>query len=159
MIAGSDAYEDGSVRASGHWSEMDNLSNAARSALMSRVRAQNTAPELIVRSLLHSLGYRFRLHRNDLPGNPDIVLSKYRTIVFVHGCFWHHHGCRAGLKVPGTNSSYWQSKFESNKARDRRSRRSLNRMGWRVLTIWECETRKAAKLTERITGFLESVTS
>src|SRR3990172_10714426 len=120
---------------------------------MSRIRARDTKPELAVRQLVHRLGFRFRLHRRDLPGCPDLVLAGHRKIIFVHGCFWHLHGCRYGKVVPKTNVAYWQMKRESNRRRDRRSRTTLRKRGWRVLVVWECWTRNETSLTSRIERF------
>ena len=117
----------------------DTVSKAKRSLIMSRVRSRDTTPELAVRRALHAAGYRYRLHRKDLPGNPDIVLPKYRTAVQVHGCFWHGHQCRRGNRLPSTNTEYWQAKIQRNRDRDNRVCRSLTEAGWRVFTIWECE--------------------
>lgn len=106
---------------------------------MSRVGSKNTKPELLVRSVLHRMGYRFRLHRKDLPGSPDIVLPKHRTAVFVNGCFWHQHpGCRRAT-VPKNNSDYWRRKLERNVERDWAARARLEEMGWKAVTLWECE--------------------
>ena len=132
-------------------SEVDPL----RSALMSRVRQKDTTPEIIVRKLLHALGYRFRLHRNDLPGRPDIVLPPRKSVVFVHGCFWHHHpNCRKAT-IPKTRTDFWIEKFEKNKERDRRKISELKKLGWRVLVIWECETTQPRKTEKRLSTFLE----
>lgn len=122
----------------------DVFTPAKRSEIMSRVRSRNTKPELFVRSLLHAMGYRFRLHRKDLPGSPDIVLPKYRTAVFVHGCFWHQHlGCRKAT-FPKNNSEFWEAKLKRNRERDLEAQRKLEESGWNVLTLWECEVKKAA---------------
>jgi len=114
-----------------------------RSEIMAKVRSTNTTPEIRVRKLLHSMGYRFRLHRSDLPGNPDIVLPKYKTVIFVHGCFWH--GCptcrRANIR-PIANAEYWEKKLNRTLKRDRNNMAVLECMGWHVMLIWECETRK-----------------
>ena len=114
-----------------------------RSEIMAKVRSTNTTPEIRVRKLLHSMGYRFRLHRSDLPGNPDIVLPKYKTVIFVHGCFWH--GCptcrRANIR-PITNAEYCEKKLNRTLERDRNNMVVLDQMGWHVMLIWECETRK-----------------
>lgn len=124
----------------------DVFTPAKRSEIMSRVRSRNTKPELFVRSLLHAMGYRFRLHRKDLPGSPDIVLPKYRTVVFVHGCFWHQHpGCRKAT-IPRSNSEFWEAKLKRNRQRDLEARRRLEKSGWNVLTLWECEVKKAATI-------------
>lgn len=118
---------------------MDKLSKEQRSRNMAAIRSKNTKPEIAIRSLLHSLGYRFRLHRKDLPGKPDIVLPRYRTVIFINGCFWHQHpGCRQAT-VPGSNVEFWQRKLQSNVARDIRNRELLQAAGWNVLVIWECE--------------------
>lgn len=117
-----------------------------RSEIMRAVRQKNTGPEQIVRKVLFGLGLRFRLHRKDLPGTPDIVLPKYRTAIFVHGCFWHRHpGCRLAT-TPKTRQDYWLPKFEANVERDTRKLRELEARGWRSLVIWECETRDVLAL-------------
>jgi DNA mismatch endonuclease (patch repair protein) len=119
----------------------DTLTPAERSERMSRIKGRDTKPELWVRRILHSHGFRFRLHRKDLPGRPDIVLPKYGAVVFVQGCFWHAHHCQKG-RVPGTRGEFWKAKFEGNKKRDVRNTRALRTDGWRVFTIWECELSK-----------------
>lgn len=120
---------------------MDHLSPEARSANMARIKGADTRPELTVRRALHALGYRFRLHRRDLPGSPDIVLPRLKTVIFVHGCYWHRHpGCRRATD-PSTRSEFWQAKFARTVTRDREQRDRLIETGWNVLTIWECETR------------------
>lgn len=107
---------------------------------MSRIRGKDTKPEKVVRSMLHRMGYRFRLHRKGLPGRPDIVLPKYRTVVFVHGCFWHRHrGCR-NCTTPTNRREWWLTKLEGNATRDKAHRVALRKLGWRVVTVWECET-------------------
>ena len=117
---------------------------------MARIRSKNTKPEHIVRSLLHRMGYRFRLYRNDLPGRPDIVMPKYKTVVFVHGCFWHQHkGCRDGV-VPKTKRRYWKPKLTRNVLRDKEHVRALRALGWRVVSIWECEAEKKLKAVNNI---------
>lgn len=122
----------------------DVFTPAKRSEIMSRVRSKNTKPELFVRSLLHAMGYRFRLHRKDLPGSPDVVLPKHRTAVFVHGCFWHQHpGCRKAT-IPKNNSAFWEAKLTRNRERDLEARRKLEELGWNVVVLWECEVKKAA---------------
>lgn len=115
----------------------DTLTPQARSRLMSRVRAKNTGPELHVRRALWADGFRYRLHVKDLPGKPDLVLSKYRLAVFVHGCFWHQHGCKRSRR-PASNQDYWNSKLDENINRDARNRKGLEDRGWTVTTIWEC---------------------
>lgn len=136
----------------------DVLTNEQRSRNMAAIRGKNTKPEMRVRSLLHSLGYRFRLHRKGLPGKPDIVLTKYRTAVFVHGCFWHCHHCRYGRVVPATRAEFWAQKRRSNVERDERMQRELEALGWRVLTIWECETRTIEALETRLKADLSIMT-
>ena len=131
----------------------DNRTPPSRSALMSRIGSKNTAPELVVRRLLHGMGYRFRLHRKDLPGKPDIVLPGRRKAIFVHGCFWHAHGCRIG-RPPKSRPEFWEPKLARNKERDEENIRSLERSGWGVLTIWQCEIKDRAALAERLRGFL-----
>ena len=136
---------------------MDRLTPAKRSWLMSRVRSVDTKPELAVRRIIHGLGFRFRLHRRDLPGCPDLVLPRYRAVVFVHGCFWHRHpGCRMATK-PKSNTVFWTRKFRMNVARDKRAKVELELAGWNVLTVWECETRNAARIIEVVKKFLKTV--
>ena len=132
----------------------DVLTPSQRSFNMSRIRSRDTKPEKIVRSIVHALGYRYRLHKSDLPGKPDIVLVRHRKIIDVHGCFFHMHKCRYGSVVPATNANFWQTKRLSNVARDRRNLRALRREGWKVLIVWECETRKLASLRQKIKLFL-----
>ena len=116
----------------------DVFSKEKRSEVMSRVRSSDTKPERAVRSALHRLGYRFRLHRRDLPGKPDIVLPRLKTVIFVHGCFWHQHGCKKS-KLPQQNAAFWQRKLLSNVARDGAVTRQLAESGWKVVVIWECQ--------------------
>lgn len=116
---------------------------------MSRIRGTNTKPELAVRSLLHRMGYRFRLHRKDLPGTPDIVLPGRGTVVFVHGCFWHGHACKR-TKMPKSRVEYWAGKIEANRRRDARKRRKLKALGWNVVIIWECELKRPDRLAEKL---------
>lgn len=128
---------------------------AQRSYNMSRIRSKDTKPEMIVRSLVHQMGFRFRLHRKDLPGKPDLVLPRHHKVIFVHGCFWHMHRCRYGKVTPKTNAQFWQDKREGNVARDRRHRRQLRSDGWDVLTIWECWTKDPETLViPRLETFL-----
>jgi DNA mismatch endonuclease (patch repair protein) len=122
----------------------------ARSATMRAIRSRDTKPELRLRSLLHRLGYRFRLHRRDLPGSPDIVLPRWRCVVFVHGCFWHGHGCARGAREPKTNRDYWTAKIARNRARDASAAEALAASGWRVITVWECQMKDEAALVERL---------
>ena len=132
----------------------DRFSREERSEIMSRIKGRDTKPEMVVRSAVHRMGYRFRLHRRDLPGCPDIVLPRHCKVIFVHGCFWHgHRGCRRS-KRPETNTVFWNRKLDANAERDRRFRRALTGMGWRVLVVWECETRDAEKLLRKLSAFL-----
>jgi DNA mismatch endonuclease (patch repair protein) len=117
---------------------------------MRAVRGKNTKPELTARKAAHRLGLRFRLHRKDLPGSPDMVLPKYRTVFFVHGCFWHGHlRCRRS-KLPNTNISFWEEKIRKNKIRDRKTTAALRRYGWRVVTLWECQLHSNEAATARV---------
>ncbi len=121
---------------------------------MSRIRSKDTVPEIQVRSLLHRMGYRFRLHRKDLPGTPDIVLPKYRTAIFVHGCYWHRHsGCRYA-STPKTNIDFWMKKFELNTERDKKNRSELADNGWNVMIIWQCELLDMKELKQRLLSVL-----
>ena len=127
---------------------------AKRSAVMRRVKARDTGPELAVRRLLWRLGARYRLHRKDLPGSPDIVLPGRRLAIFVHGCFWHGHDCPRGSRVPKANRDYWVAKVARNRARDAGAREALAARGWRVETLWECELKDEAALRERLAAVL-----
>jgi DNA mismatch endonuclease, patch repair protein len=120
---------------------MDRLTAERRSALMSRIRGTNTKLELTVRSALHALGYRYRLHVRGLPGTPDLVFPSRGRVLFVHGCFWHGHCCKYGLAQPKSNSDYWESKLKQNMRRDARAQRRLRAAGWRVGVVWECRVR------------------
>ena len=136
----------------------DNLAPADRSRCMSRIRSRNMKPELMVRSLVHRMGYRFRLHRRDLPGAPDLVLPRHKSVIFVNGCFWHWHPdteCPiAGL--PKSNLAYWRPKLERTRERDRQHKVGLTDLGWHVLTIWECNLRELDDVAESIRKFLET---
>src|SRR6202011_1003364 len=110
-----------------------------RSANMRQIRSKNTTPELLLRRMLHRLGYRFRLHRRDLPGKPDLVFPSRRKVIFVHGCFWHMHNCRWGNVTPATNAEFWQTKRQANVHRDHQALQSLAAAGWKVFVVWECE--------------------
>jgi DNA mismatch endonuclease (patch repair protein) len=134
----------------------DVFSADKRSAVMRQVKAKDTTPELAVRKALTKLGARFRLHRKDLPGHPDIVLPGRRLALFVHGCFWHGHDCARGARVPKQNRDYWLGKVGRNRARDAANRDKLAALGWRVETIWECELRDAVVLEERLRAILAS---
>ncbi|MES3013874.1 MAG: DNA mismatch endonuclease Vsr [Pseudomonadota bacterium] len=131
---------------------VDIVDKATRSRMMAGIGGKNTRPEMAVRQHLFAAGFRYRLHRRDLPGRPDIVLPKYKTVIFVHGCFWHRHtGCRFAA-VPATNAQFWREKLDGNVERDRRSARALRAAGWRVLRVWECRT--SAKDLERLVADL-----
>ena len=132
---------------------VDIMTPEQRSALMSRIRSVDTKPELFVRRALHALGYRFRTHVRDLPGRPDLVFTKRHAVVFVHGCFWHRHGCKKTY-VPKVREEFWDSKFTANKSRDERNQLQLVRSGWRVLVVWECEVENDDTLLDRIVAFL-----
>jgi len=122
---------------------------------MSAIKHKDTTPELIVRSLVHRLGYRFRLCRRDLPGKPDLVFPAMKKVVLVHGCFWHQHpGCRFATR-PATRPEFWAEKLDGNRARDKRVQSELKRAGWQVLVVWECQTRDHEALADRLIGFLE----
>ena len=123
----------------------DTVSRLARSRIMARVKSKDTGPEVAVRRKLHRAGYRFRLHRTDLPGSPDLLLPKYRVALFVNGCFWHWHGCKRS-RMPNSNVEYWTSKIERNVNRDRETRINLESMGWRHRVIWECQVDEGVEL-------------
>lgn len=131
----------------------DSRTPQSRSALMGRIGSKDTAPEMIVRRLLHRLGYRFRLHRKDLPGTPDIVLPGRKVAIFVHGCFWHAHGCKIG-RPPKTRPEFWGPKLERNRERDARNSTALTTSGWTVETVWQCETRDPDALERRLLHLL-----
>lgn len=133
---------------------LDPLSPEQRSFTMSRVKGRDTGAELYVRKLIYRLGYRYRLQGRDLPGNPDIVFRSRKKVIFIHGCFWHGHDCRAGRKKPKTNQSYWLPKLKRTKERDAKNQKYLNDLGWKFLILWECEL-KDATLAEKIRIFLE----
>ncbi|WP_165321894.1 very short patch repair endonuclease [Rhizorhabdus phycosphaerae] len=132
---------------------VDNRTEQSRSALMSRIGSKNTAPELVVRRLLHAMGFRYRLHRKDLPGTPDIVFPSLRKAIFVHGCFWHAHGCRIG-QPPKSKPEFWGPKLARNKARDAEKSAALREEGWDVLTLWQCEIKERTLLQEQLLAFL-----
>jgi DNA mismatch endonuclease, patch repair protein len=133
---------------------VDTFSPEERSEIMRRVRGKDTSPELAVRSLVHRLGFRYRLHAADLPGSPDLVFPARRCVVFVHGCYWHRHTCPAAT-MPASHADYWQRKFDRNQARDRRAVALLRRQGWRVAVVWECQVRHPERLAARLRRFLD----
>lgn len=135
----------------------DPLTKAERSARMSRIRNADTKPEMIVRRLVHAMGYRYSLHARDVPGNPDLVFRPRKKIIFVHGCFWHQHGCRR-YRQPRTNRAFWEPKLTRNRARDAEVRKMLREQGWRIMTVWECQLKNAGRLASRLKRFLESDT-
>ena len=132
----------------------DHLSPDNRSAHMRRIRQTNTYPEMVVRRIVHQLGYRYRLHRRDLPGTPDLVFPGRRSVIFVHGCFWHQHDCRRGAKQPSTNTAYWLPKLARNVERDKLVRQELEDDGWNVLVIWECQIRMPDMIATLVGDFL-----
>lgn len=132
----------------------DNRTSESRSALMARIGSKNTAPEMVVRKLVFSMGYRFRLHRPELPGKPDLVLVGRRKAIFVHGCFWHAHGCRIG-RLPKSRLDFWRPKLKRNSDRDRDNEHALQSQGWDVLTVWQCEIKDVDALREKLKAFLE----
>lgn len=135
---------------------VDVFTKSKRSWIMSRVKGYDSMPELQVRSLVHQMGYRFRTHRRDLPGNPDIVLPRHRKVIFLHGCFWHgHKGCPRS-KRPTTNRRFWYEKLDKNIERDKRFRRTLQQMDWKTLVVWECQTKKPGKLVPKLERFLNN---
>ena len=133
----------------------DRITKEQRSRNMARVKNKNTAPELKVRKVLHGLGFRFRLHRRDLPGNPDIVLPRHNKIIFVHGCFWHGHDCPRG-KRPSTRQDFWNRKLDGNIERDKANQKRLKELGWKVLVLWECETKDTSELETKLLDFMNS---
>lgn len=126
-----------------------------RSENMRRIKSRNTKPEIAVRKLVHSMGYRYRLHRADLPGNPDLVFSSRRKVIFVHGCFWHAHGCKVS-HTPMSNTRYWSGKLDRNQMRDKIVRRALAADDWKLLVVWECQIARVSGLKRRIQRFLDS---
>lgn len=137
---------------------MDRVSKEVRSANMARIRSKDMKPEMAVRRLVHGMGFRYRLHRHDLPGRPDLVFPTLRKIIFVHGCFWHQHPdpeCRHA-RPPRSNTAYWGPKLQRNVERDAQHQRALEAVGWRVLIVWECELKKPEALADRLRAFLLS---
>ena len=130
-------------------------SPAVRRRTMQAVKSKDTSPEMRVRRLLHARGYRYRLHKKELPGRPDLVFPSRKKVVFIHGCFWHGHDCARGARVPKSNTAYWIDKVARNRGRDVRTRGLLKASGWRVLTLWECELRNEVAALKRLTTFLD----
>jgi DNA mismatch endonuclease (patch repair protein) len=135
---------------------VDNVSRRRRSEIMSRVRAKDTAPEMLVRRLVYSMGYRYRLHDRSLPGTPDLVFRKTRQLIFVHGCFWHRHAGCALARWPKSRQEFWLEKLEGNRTRDRKNIGRLRRAGWKAMVVWECQLSKPVRLEQRIRGFLDA---
>ena len=135
---------------------MDNLSAEERSAQMGRVRSKDSKAELALRSWAHRLGYRFRLHRRDVPGQPDISIRSRRKAVFLHGCFWHRHDCPSGRRLPKSRVSFWTEKLEQNRRRDVETLRRLGELGWTALVVWECEMRDRAAVERKLSDFLDA---
>lgn len=135
---------------------MDTVTRESRSANMRRIKSENTKPELVVRRLVYRLGYRYRLHRRDLPGKPDLVFPSQRRVIFVHGCFWHQHGPCSDSRIPKSRRSYWVPKLRANKRRDVRNYRRLRRLNWSYLVVWECQIGRSGNLVKKIEKFLES---
>ncbi len=133
---------------------MDVLTPEQRSYCMSRIQGKDTKPEMIVRKVLHALGYRYRLHVRSLPGKPDLVFPAPRKVIFVHGCFWHRHNCRFGRVTPKTRGEFWKTKLEGNQSRDRKNRRDIRNKGWEPFVVWECQTRRMEWLLPRLLEFL-----
>ncbi len=128
--------------------------DSERSRIMRAVKSRDTAPEMIVRRLVHSMGYRYRLHRKDLPGKPDLTFQSRRKVIFVHGCFWHGHECKRGARVPKTNREYWETKIAHNRERDIQHYEELNLVGWDVFVIWECQLKETDFLRKTIGDYL-----
>ena len=135
-------------------SEVIHKVSEQRSRNMSAIKSKNTKPEITVRKLLHSMGYRFRLHKKDLPGSPDIVLPKYKTVIFVHGCFWHRHQNCKYASNPKTRREFWEKKFKENIERDKKTQEKLKNLGWKTNIVWECEIKKQDKLIKKLEDFL-----
>lgn len=134
---------------------VDHVSPAGRSKIMSKVRSKDTKPEMLVRRRLHSLGFRYRLHRKELPGSPDLVFPSLKKVLFVHGCYWHGHDCRWG-KLPKSNTSFWEEKIAANVGRDERNIRDLKRLGWETFTVWQCELRDEETAIAGVVEYLRS---
>ena len=136
---------------------MDVLTPEQRRRNMAAIRSKDTVPEMLLRRLVHSLGYRYRLHIRSLPGCPDLVFPRRHKVIFVNGCFWHRHNCRLGRPMPRSAANFWRTKLEGNKVRDARNRKKLRRMGWKVLVVWECQIgpRNRGKLADRVKRFLD----
>lgn len=133
----------------------DIFSSEERSRIMSKISQKDTRPEILLRQQLHKAGLRFRKNVKNLPGTPDIVLPKHKTVLFIHGCFWHRHDCRKGKSVPSTRREFWLNKFQQNQKRDEENYHKLKDLGWKILVVWECEHSKMDKVVERVLTELE----
>ena len=134
----------------------DIYDKAKRSAIMSKISGKETKPEILVRKFLHTNGFRFRKNDKRYPGKPDVILPKFKTIIFIHGCFWHGHLCKAG-KLPETRKEFWTEKLQANKARDNQNIQELKKLGWKVLVIWQCEIKNKSVRSERLESLLEEI--
>lgn len=135
---------------------VDHVTPARRSEIMSRIRSKDTGLEMKVRRLVHGMGYRYRLHGRNLPGKPDLVFPGRGKVIFVHGCFWHAHACKYGMRTPKSNVEFWDDKLLRNKERDRRTRAALCRQGWKVFVVWQCQCKNIEKVGKRIIAFLDA---
>jgi len=133
----------------------DTLTRLQRKFCMSQNKGKDTSPEIYVRGLVHCLGYRYRLHRRDLPGCPDMVFPGKKKVIFINGCYWHRHNCKKGRSMPATRKDFWQPKFKKTILRDKRNLKKLRLLGWKILVIWECQMQDAEKLTRRLRAFLK----
>jgi DNA mismatch endonuclease (patch repair protein) len=132
----------------------DSLTKSQRQICMSHNKSKGTSPELFIRKIISSLGYRCSLHRKNLPGCPDIIFPKRKKVIFINGCFWHRHSCKKGRSMPATRKKFWQQKFDETIKRDKKNKRELKKLGWKVLVIWECQIKKPEKLISKISKFL-----
>lgn len=132
------------------------MTSEVRTRTMRAIRSKDTKPELVVRKLIHGLGYRYRLHRKELPGHPDLVFARRRKVIFVHGCFWHGHNCKRGNRAPKENAEYWRQKIDRNRVRDLQNESALRAAGWDILMIWECELKDVTALENQVYHFLGS---
>ncbi|MGA8573028.1 MAG: very short patch repair endonuclease [Desulfobaccales bacterium] len=128
-----------------------------RSRIMRAVKGRDTSLEMIIRRLIYSMGYRYRLHRRELHGKPDLVFSSRHKVIFIHGCFWHGHDCKRGARIPKTNRDYWENKIARNQARDAKNKATLQGLGWEVLIIWECQIKDEVALKQRLSEFLDAL--
>jgi DNA mismatch endonuclease (patch repair protein) len=134
---------------------VDTLLKSQRQVCMSHNKSKGTSPELFIRKIISSLKFRYGSHRKDLPGCPDIVFPKRKKVIFINGCFWHRHTCKKGRSMPITRKQFWQKKFKGTIERDKHNYRALKKLGWKVLVIWECQTKRPEKIIDKMTSFLE----